>query len=70
MGALVLGLLFAGLSCGFVYFLKRVDRREDAERPEIPTYSAAGSDNAKFKWEYIPLVILLLLLVGGEILLR
>jgi hypothetical protein len=68
--ALVMGVIFAAMSAGFVYFLKRVDRREEGERPEVPTYTSAGSDTIKFKWEYIPLVILLVLIVGGEMLLQ
>jgi 4-hydroxybenzoate polyprenyltransferase len=68
--AVIMAVIYAGLAAAFVYFLNRVDRREDRERPEVPTYSSAGSDTIKFKWEYIPLVILLLLIVGGEILLR
>lgn len=68
--ALVMGLIFAGLATAFAYLLRRVDRREAAAAPEIPTYAAGGSDKVTFRWEYIPLVILLLLLIGGEMLLR
>ncbi len=68
--ALVMGVIFAGLAAAFVYFLKRIDRREEKERPDVPAYSTAGPDTIKFKWEYIPLVALLLLIIGGEILPR
>ena len=68
--ALVMGCIFGGLAAAFVYFMKRLDRREDSEREEVPTYRSPGSETMKFKWEYIPLVILLLLIVGGELLLR
>ena len=67
--AVMIGTIYAGLAASFVYFLKRVDRREDSERPEVPTYTSMGSDRIKFKWEYIPIVILLILIVGGEFLL-
>ena len=67
---LILGTIYAGLAAAFVYFLKRLDRREDSDRPDVPTYTSPGSERIKFQWEYIPLVILLLLIVGGEILLR
>ena len=64
-----MGVIYAGLATGFVFFLKRIDRRENSERPEVPDYKLAGSETIKFKWEYIPVVILLLLIIGGEILL-
>ena len=67
---LILGTIYAGLAAAFVYFLKRLDRREDSDRPDVPTYTSPGSERIKFQWEYIPLVVLLLLIVGGEILLR
>lgn len=68
--AVGMGLIYAGLAASFVLFLKRIDRHEASERPEIPTYGVAGSERIKFKWEYIPLTIVFLLLIGGEILLR
>jgi len=52
-----------------VFFLRRIDRRENLEKPVVPTYGLAGTQTIKFKWEYIPLVVLLLLIIGGEILL-
>lgn len=70
VAAVIVAALFAGLAAAFVYFLKRIDRREDLERPEVPTYGSPGNDTVKFKWEYIPLVVLLLLIVGGDMLLR
>lgn len=69
-GPLVVGIIYAGLAVAFVYFLQRIDRREDKERPDVPVYTSAGADRVTFKWEYIPLVILLMLIIGGEILLR
>ena len=67
---LILGVIYGGLAVAFVYFLRRIDHREDKDRPDVPVYTSAGSDRVTFQWEYIPLVILLLLIVGGEILLR
>jgi Ca2+/Na+ antiporter len=64
-GALITGAVYAALAAGFVYFLKRIDRRENNERPEVPEYQSPGSETIKFKWEYIPLVVLLLLIVAG-----
>ncbi len=70
LGPLILGTIYAGLAAAFVYFLIRLDRREDSERPDVPAYTLASSDRMKFRWEYIPLVVLLLLIIGGEILLK
>ena len=66
--AMVIGLIYAGLAEAFVYFLKRVDRREERDRPAVPVNGLAGSEKVTFRWEYIPFVILLLLIVGGEVL--
>ena len=68
--AVLMGALFAGLTAGFVYFLRRLDRREDAERDDTPSYRSPGAEKMKFRWEYFPLVVLLMLIIGGEILLR
>jgi len=67
--AVAMGVIYAGLTSAFVYFLTRLDKREDSERPEVPTYRSPGSQTMKFKWEYIPLVILLLLIIGGDMIL-
>jgi len=67
--ALIMGAIYGSLVAGFVFFLKRVDRREASERPETPTYGVAGSEKMKFKWEYVPLTVLLVLIVGGEMIL-
>lgn len=64
--AVIMGGIYGGLATVFVYFLTRLDQREDRERPAIPTYKSAGSQTASFKWEYIPLVVVLVLIIGGE----
>ena len=64
--AVIMGVAYAGLGTAFVYFLRRLDQREDRERPEVPAYRPAGADKMKFRWEYFPLVILLILIVWGE----
>jgi Ca2+/Na+ antiporter len=69
LGSIVVGVIYAGLAAAFVYFMKRLDRRDDVEREETPSYRSPGSEKMKFRWEYIPLVVLLLLIVGGELLL-
>ena len=69
IGPVIMGIIYAGLAAAFVFFLRRIDRRENLEKPVVPTYGLAGTQTIKFKWEYIPLVVLLLLIIGGEILL-
>lgn len=67
--SVIMGGIYAGLSVVFVYFLTRLDQREDRERPAVPTYKSAGSETLKFKWEYIPLAVVLVLIIGGEMIL-
>lgn len=66
VGPVLIGIIYGGLAAGFVFFLNRIDRRENSERPDVPTYGLAGSQTIRFKWEYIPLVVFLMLIVGGE----
>jgi xanthine/uracil permease len=66
----LIGVVYGGLACAFVFFLKRLEQSEDKERPAVPTYSLAGTEKTRFRWEYIPLAFLLMLIVGGEVLLR
>ena len=59
----VIGLVgFGALAAGLVYFLRRLDRGE----PREVSYSTAGSDRVVFKWEYIPLCVIVLMLIFGE----
>jgi multisubunit Na+/H+ antiporter MnhB subunit len=67
--AIIMGAAFAALASAFVYFLQRLDKAPDKNQGKVPTYGAPGSDKIEFKWEYFPLVLLLLLLIGGEALL-
>jgi hypothetical protein len=53
---------FSALGWGLVYFLRRLDRGE----PQEVTYSTAGSDRVVFKWEYIPLSLIMVALIFGE----
>lgn len=69
LGAVIYGGIYAALVAAFVYFLRRIERREDRERPATPEYGVAGSDKIKVKWEYFPLFLLLVLIVGGEMIL-
>src|SRR6478609_5280503 len=57
--------IFGGLAAGLVYFLARVDQKELTEEP-YPTYGTRKK--TPFKWEYIPLSAIVLLLIFGEML--
>ena len=67
--AVIVGSLYGGFAAAFVYFLKRLDAREDRDRPAMPNYGSAHSSRVTFRWEYIPVVVLLLLIIGGEFIL-
>ncbi|MBL9206989.1 MAG: hypothetical protein JNN01_18000 [Opitutaceae bacterium] len=56
-------LVFGGLAAGLVYFMARVDRKEEGEEP-YSNYSS--KKKSPFKWEYVPLSCLVFLLVFGE----
>ena len=62
----VLGfVIFGGLAAAMVYFLARLDKREATDEP-YPKYGTRKSGS--FKWEYIPLSIIVILLIFGEML--
>lgn len=69
IAALVVAAFYAGLVAAFVYFLKRVDRRDEKGQSDEPDYSPGESDKMTFRWEYVPLVVLLLAIIGGEFIL-
>jgi hypothetical protein len=56
--------LFGGLAAALVYFLRRLDRYEPTE----VSYSTLGSERVAFKWEYLPLVAIVLAIIFGEML--
>lgn len=62
--AAVLGFsLFGAMAAGLVYFLACLDKKEASEEP-YPTYGTRKK--GAFKWEYIPLSVIVLFLIGGE----
>ena len=57
-------IIFGGLAVSMVYFLSRVDKKEETEEP----YSNYGSKRkTKFKWESVPLYTSIFLLIFGEL---
>jgi hypothetical protein len=55
--------VFGGLGFGLLYLVRRLDRGE----PQEVRYTVGGADRVSFKWEYIPLTAIVVVLVFGEI---
>jgi hypothetical protein len=58
-------IIFGGLAAGLVYFLARLDEKELTDQP-YPDYGSRRK--TPFRWEYIPLSTIVLLLIFGEML--
>jgi hypothetical protein len=54
--------VFGGLAAGMVNLIGRLDRYE----PKEVRYLTPGAERPVFKWEYLPLTAILLLLILGE----
>jgi hypothetical protein len=63
--SLIMGGSFAVFASAFVYFLKRLAQPKAGETAK-PVRVRSADDKMEFQWEYIPLTILLLILIGGE----
>lgn len=61
--ALIAFTLFAGLASAMVWLLTRVDKREIIDEP-YPKYGTKRKTD--FKWEYVPLTSIVVLLIFGE----
>ncbi len=59
--------LFTVLAAGLVFFLARVDKKEVTEEP-YPKYG--GKKKVVFKWEFIPLFAIFILLIMGDLFVR
>ncbi|RXK56752.1 hypothetical protein ESB00_13045 [Oleiharenicola lentus] len=55
--------LFGGLAAALVFLLAQLDRKELSEDP-YPKYGGLRKSN--FKWEYVPLSVIVLCLIFGE----
>jgi hypothetical protein len=64
--AVISGVMYIVLGFAVVYFFQAVLRSDAAAGPVPANYTAAGTQTVKFKWQYIPLVVSLLLLLLGE----
>lgn len=62
VNALIGFILFGGLAAGMVFLFRRLDQRE----PITSNYSTRGSDRMTFRWEYVPLAAIVLILIFGE----
>lgn len=64
LSAIIGFILFGGLAAGLVYLVARLDQKEATEEP-YPKYGTRKK--SPFKWEYIPLSIIVLFLIFGEL---
>lgn len=65
--ALMMGIAFFALAAGFVFFLGRLDKKEEVDQGY--TKYGFGQKKKKMRWEYVPLSILVLIIIFGEMLL-
>ena len=63
--AVAAGLIFFGLGFGIIFFLAKLDQKEEGEEVSYST-PGAKKKGAKTKWEYVPLSILAVLFIFGE----
>ena len=61
--SLIAFILFAALVAGLIFFFRKLDEKEVVEDPK-DLYSS--NPKAKFKWEYIPITVLILAIMFGE----
>jgi len=64
--AVISGVMYVVLGFAVVYFFQAVLRSDAADGPVPANYTAAGTQTGKFKWQYIPLVVFLVLLLLGD----
>lgn len=57
--------IFGTLGFGLVYFLRRLDRNEAKDLG--PRYPTPGTDKTAFQWEYLPLSVIILTVIFGEL---
>jgi hypothetical protein len=63
VAGLMAGIIYTGLAATMVYMLSRVDQKEEGEEH----YSKYGHiKEGRFKWEYIPLSVAVVLILFGE----
>ncbi len=61
--SLLVGLVYAGLASAFMYFFVRMSTPAKAAVDEVPSYKVGAAETVSFRWEILPLIILLLLLL-------
>jgi hypothetical protein len=61
--SLAVGLVYAGLASAFVWFFVRLGTPAKGADEEVPAYKVGGAETVSFRWEIIPLIGLLLLLL-------
>jgi hypothetical protein len=61
-------LLFGSLALAVVYLIARLDKKEATDEP-YPKYGTRRTGSG-FKWEYVPLSIIIIFLIFAEIILQ
>ena len=61
--SIVVGCIYAGVASAFIFFVGRLNKPRKGEEEQVPTYSSVDSDKVSFRWEAIPLIGLLGLLL-------
>lgn len=60
--SVLVGCLYAAVASAFVYFVSRLTKPKISEE-ESPRYAVGASERMTFRWESIPLIALVLLLL-------
>jgi hypothetical protein len=63
--SLILGSFYGISAVGFSYFWRRIEKREDSERPPVPDYQISTMETVRVRWEYVPMVAFFLVVLSG-----
>ncbi len=61
--AIVVGCICGAIATAFMYFFARMSRPRNPSEEDVPSYSVGSSEKMSFRWESIPLIFLLLVLL-------
>ena len=61
--AIIVGCICGAIAMAFMYFFTRMSKSRDTTEESAPSYSVGSAEKMSFRWESIPLVALLLVLL-------